>query len=98
MGIYLPFIEWMSIGHNYFTGDIPLSMSNITHLRGFDAGGNQLHVNIPKSLGMLNNLEVFSAWTEQHRERKNGDLDFLSSFANMSNLLYLFLINNQFGE
>nr|QAS62422.1 LRR receptor-like serine/threonine-protein kinase EFR [Sedum alfredii] len=97
MGISLPHLEWVAVGKNYFTGVIPPAIANISNLRVFDVGGNQLHGSIPKGIGMLRNLGVFSVGTNELGNAESHDLDFITSFANLSSLWYLGLMFNQFG-
>ncbi|KAL9678313.1 hypothetical protein QQ045_016156 [Rhodiola kirilowii] len=96
-GVWFPHLEWVAVGKNYFTGIIPPTITNTSALKYFDVGGNHLHGNIPKSIGMLNNLKFFSVLLNNIGSGKIDDLEFLSSFANLSNLEYLSLKDNQFG-
>ncbi|CAM8949432.1 unnamed protein product [Rhodiola kirilowii] len=96
-GVCFPHLEWVAMAKNYFTGIIPPTITNTSALKIFDVGGNQLHGNIPENIGMLNNLEVFSVFQNNIGSEKIDDLEFLSSFANLSNLEQLHLEDNQFG-
>ncbi|CAM8949305.1 unnamed protein product [Rhodiola kirilowii] len=96
-GLCFPHLEDVAVGMNYFTGIIPPTITNISALKLFDVGGNQLHGNIPKSIGMLNNLKIFSVIQNNIGSGKIDDLEFLSSFANLSNLEHLHLMDNRFG-
>ncbi|CAM8949318.1 unnamed protein product [Rhodiola kirilowii] len=96
-GVCFPHAEAVALGKNYFTGIIPPTITNTSTLKIFDVSRNQLHGNIPKSIGMLNNLEIFSVVQNNIGSGKIDDLEFLSSFANLSNLEGLGLTDNQFG-
>ncbi|CAM9002597.1 unnamed protein product [Rhodiola kirilowii] len=96
-GVCFPHLESVTVANNYFTGIIPSTITNISALKIFDVGGNQLNGNIPENIGMLNNLKFFSVGTNKLGSGKIDDLEFLSSFANMTNLETLNLIGNQFG-
>ncbi|CAM8955341.1 unnamed protein product [Rhodiola kirilowii] len=96
-GVCFPHLEWVAVGKNYFTGIIPPTITNISALKLFDVGQNLLHGNIPESIGMLNNLKIFSVPLNNIGSGKIDDLEFLSSFANLSNLEQLGLMDNQFG-
>ncbi|CAM8955354.1 unnamed protein product [Rhodiola kirilowii] len=96
-GVCFPHLEWVALGNNYFTGIIPPTITNTSALESFDVLGNHLHGNIPKSIGILNNLKVFYAGQNNIGSGKIDDLEFLSSFANLSNLEHLDLMDNQFG-
>ncbi|CAM8955339.1 unnamed protein product [Rhodiola kirilowii] len=97
MGVSFPHLSWVTIANNYFSGIISPTIANTSALKRFDVGLNQLHGNIPESIGMLNNLKFFSVGLNNIGSGKIDDLEFLSSFANLSNLEYLFLMDNQFG-
>ncbi|CAM8958320.1 unnamed protein product [Rhodiola kirilowii] len=96
-GVCFPHLEAVALGKNYFTGIIPPTITNTSALEIFDVGENQLHGNIPESIGMLNNLNFFSVEGNNIRSGKIDDFEFLSSFANLSNLEQLVLKDNQFG-
>ncbi|CAM8949337.1 unnamed protein product [Rhodiola kirilowii] len=96
-GVCFPHLETVGVGKNYFTGIIPPTITNISTLILFDVGFNKLHGNIPESIGMLNNLKFFSVGRNNIGSGKIDDLEFFSSFANLSNLEYLVLMDNQFG-
>ncbi|CAM8955348.1 unnamed protein product [Rhodiola kirilowii] len=96
-GVCFPHLEGVAVAENYFTGIIPPTIINISALKIFDVGVNKLHGNIPESMGMLNNLKIFSVGQNNIGSGKIDDLEFLSSFANLSNLEHLVLWDNQFG-
>ncbi|CAM8958323.1 unnamed protein product [Rhodiola kirilowii] len=97
MGVSFPHLLWVTMSNNYFSGIISPTISNISGLRVFGVGGNQLHGNIPEGVGMLNNLTRFSVRANKLGSGNNDDLNFISSFANLSNLKTLDLGANQFG-
>ncbi|CAM8949279.1 unnamed protein product [Rhodiola kirilowii] len=97
MGASFPHLRWVAIASNYFSGITSPNVSNMSGLSVFDVGRNQLNGNIPESIGMLNNLKIFSVFQNNIGSGKINDLEFLSSFANLSNLEYLSLMDNQFG-
>ncbi|CAM8958319.1 unnamed protein product [Rhodiola kirilowii] len=96
-GVCFPYLEGVAVGMNYFTGIIPPTITNTSALKIFDVGGNQLHGNIPESIGMLNNLKFFIVGTNKLGSGNNNDLNFISSFANLTNLEHIELRDNQFG-
>ncbi|CAM8955359.1 unnamed protein product [Rhodiola kirilowii] len=96
-GVCFPHLKGVAIASNYFTGIIPPTITNTSALKIFDVSENQLHGNIPESIGMLNNLKIFSVGKNSIGSGKIDDLEFLSSFANLSNLEVLGLNDNQFG-
>ncbi|CAM8955342.1 unnamed protein product [Rhodiola kirilowii] len=96
-GVCFPHLENVTVAMNYFTGIIPPTITNTSALKILDVCQNQLHGNIPESIGMLNNLKFFSVGGNNIGSGKIDDLEFLSSFANLSNLEQLVLMYNQFG-
>ncbi|CAM8955340.1 unnamed protein product [Rhodiola kirilowii] len=95
--VCFPYLEGVAVGKNNFTGIIPPTITNTSALKIFDVGGNQLHGNIPESIGMLNNLKRFIVGTNKLGSGNNDDLNFISSFANLTNLEHIGLRDNQFG-
>ncbi|CAM8949306.1 unnamed protein product [Rhodiola kirilowii] len=96
-GVCFPHLKAVAVANNYFTGIIPPTITNASALKIFDVGRNQLHGNIPESIGILNNLKIFSVGENNIGSGKIDDLEFISSFANLSNLENLGLNDNQFG-
>ncbi|KAF7809690.1 putative LRR receptor-like serine/threonine-protein kinase [Senna tora] len=53
----LPYLETLDVSNNYFSGQIPESLSNLTRLRRLALSGNSFTGEIPSSIGSLSNLE-----------------------------------------
>ncbi|TKY70447.1 Receptor protein 12 [Spatholobus suberectus] len=53
----LPYLQTLDVSHNYFSGQIPDSFSNLTRLRRLSLSSNSFSGEIPPSLGTLPNLE-----------------------------------------
>ncbi|KAK7406770.1 hypothetical protein VNO78_08401 [Psophocarpus tetragonolobus] len=53
----LPYLETLYLSDNYFSGQIPDSLSNLTRLRQLSLSSNSFSGEIPPSLGTLPNLE-----------------------------------------
>ncbi|ESQ37537.1 hypothetical protein EUTSA_v10002388mg [Eutrema salsugineum] len=57
-GMLLPNLRELSLGHNYFRGAIPTTLSNITNLQRLGIQNNSLTGGIPQSFGKLQNLQL----------------------------------------
>lgn len=53
----LTYLEALDVSNNYFSGQIPESLSNLTRLRRLGLSRNSLTGEIPCSIGSLSNLE-----------------------------------------
>ncbi|KAK7360129.1 hypothetical protein VNO77_02107 [Canavalia gladiata] len=53
----LPYLETLDVSDNYFSGQIPESLSNLTRLRRLGLSRNSFTGPIPSSIGSLSNLE-----------------------------------------
>ncbi|CAL5342784.1 unnamed protein product [Camellia sinensis] len=95
LGIYFPTLRWFSVSANLFTGSIPISISNATNLYHLDLGQNKFIGRVPP-LGMMHNLGWLNFQFNHLGTGEAGDLNFLSSLPNATNLNFLGL-NNNFG-
>ncbi|CAL5403860.1 unnamed protein product [Camellia sinensis] len=96
LGISFPTLQWFSVGKNLFTGSIPISISNATKLYTLDLGENKFIGRVPP-LGMMHNLRWLSFAYNHLGTGEAGDLNFLSSLPNATNLHFLNLDSNNFG-
>ncbi|CAL5403846.1 unnamed protein product [Camellia sinensis] len=96
LGIYFPALQWFSVGMNLFTGSIPISISNATNLYHLDLGENKFIGRVPP-LGMMHNLGRLLFQFNHLGTGEAGDLNFLSSLPNATNLNSLRLDSNNFG-
>ncbi|XVE68408.1 hypothetical protein DITRI_Ditri09bG0066200 [Diplodiscus trichospermus] len=97
LGFAFPKLESFYIGGNKFTGMIPRSISNISSLQEFDIFDNYFFGPVPNNLGNLKNLQRLTADYNHLGSGKTGDLDFLSSLRNCSQLQQLVMHVNRFG-
>ncbi|KAJ9683640.1 hypothetical protein PVL29_019282 [Vitis rotundifolia] len=74
---------------NNLTGELPLSLANLTQLEGLSLYSNRLHGSIPPQIGKMKNLIGFNL----HYNNLTGVIP--SSFGNLTNLTYLRLYGNQ---
>ncbi|CAL5406703.1 unnamed protein product [Camellia sinensis] len=96
LGISFPILQWFSVGANLFTGSIPISISNATNLHHLDLGTNKFIGRVPP-LGMIHNLGRLNFQFNHLGTGEAGDLNFLSSLPNATNLNFLVLDSNNFG-
>ncbi|CAL5343314.1 unnamed protein product [Camellia sinensis] len=96
LGSSLPALQWFSVGINLFTGFIPISISNATHLFVLEFGTNKFIGRVPP-LGMMHNLMWLNFEYNHLGTGEAGDLNFLSSLPNATNLNFLSLSSNNFG-
>ncbi|XP_019195979.1 PREDICTED: probable LRR receptor-like serine/threonine-protein kinase At3g47570 isoform X2 [Ipomoea nil] len=94
--ITLPRLFYFSIHNNTFTGNIPPTLSNATNLQFFYISRNGLTGKVP-DLGNLEKIQRFLIAFNYLGEGKDGDLNFLSSLTNATNLELLELNTNSFG-
>ncbi|XP_031115316.1 probable LRR receptor-like serine/threonine-protein kinase At3g47570 [Ipomoea triloba] len=94
--ITLPRLLYFSIHNDTFTGNIPPTLSNATNLQFFYISRNGLTGKVP-DLGNLHKLQRFLIAFNHLGEGEDGDLNFLSSLTNATNLELLELNTNNFG-
>lgn len=76
----LPYLETLDVSNNYFSGQIPESLSNLTRLRRLALSGNSFNSEIPSSIGSLSNLE------ELYLDNNNLQGTIPSSFNGLKSL------------
>ncbi|XP_028803774.1 probable LRR receptor-like serine/threonine-protein kinase At3g47570 [Neltuma alba] len=92
-----PNVQTFWVGSNSLTGTIPPTFSNLSRLQSVDLVANRFSGPFPTSLGRLQNLLEMNIDFNILGSGSNGDLDFLSSLTNCSQLLTLSLQGNGFG-
>ncbi|KAI5669842.1 hypothetical protein M9H77_19695 [Catharanthus roseus] len=99
-GFKMPNLQYFYIGLNQFQGKIPVSIVNSTNLKDFDLSGNKLQGHVPMNLGNLLSLRILNLGKNLlggSTTNTNGDLDFITSLTNCSDLQELTLSYNNFG-
>ncbi|XP_068331046.1 probable LRR receptor-like serine/threonine-protein kinase At3g47570 [Pyrus communis] len=91
-----PNLETFVFHTNQFTGPIPASISNASNLSKFSIQSNKFIGKVP-SLARLSNLHWFQLDDNNLGNNEEGDLDFISSLVNCTNLEVLSLGHNYFG-
>ncbi|KMT00498.1 hypothetical protein BVRB_9g217970 [Beta vulgaris subsp. vulgaris] len=91
----LPHIQWFSVYSNRFIGQIPASISNSSNLQVVQFQDNNLQGQVP-SLHKLVRLYALLLYQNSLGNGLAGDLKFLSSLANATNLHLLEIAENNF--
>lgn len=95
LGNTLPYLQWFSIYNNRFTGHIPTSISNASNLEVLDLSKNNLRGQVP-SLHKLVKLIHLVLYSNSLGYGQAGDLSFIDSLANATNLQWLEIDQNNF--
>ncbi|KAK4479256.1 hypothetical protein RD792_014767 [Penstemon davidsonii] len=96
IGFLLPNLQRIWLPFNFFTGTIPSSFSNASKLYNIDLIRNNFTGKVPLDLGKLDllQLRIGSNFLGNGEE---GDLDFITSLTNCTNLNILNIGANRFG-
>ncbi|XP_027156659.1 putative receptor-like protein kinase At3g47110 [Coffea eugenioides] len=96
--ITLPNLEALGVGGNKFYGNFPISITNASGLEVLDLSSNKFAGQIPTNLGDLTQLNFLSLSDNLFGSNSIGDLGFIGSLTNCSNLRILSLSINKFGS
>ncbi|CAN6705217.1 unnamed protein product [Malus baccata var. baccata] len=91
-----PNLDTLVFKTNQFTGPVPASISNASSLSTFSISVNKFTRRVP-SLARLSNLYLFDLQENNLGNNEEGDLDFISSLVNCTNLEGLSIGLNNFG-
>ncbi|KAL8157917.1 uncharacterized protein LOC141678179 [Apium graveolens] len=97
LGNTLPNLAIFWASGNRFSGPFPRSLNNATMLVLFDVLDNFLTGKVLSELGALKNLEQFSISNNQLGTGESGDLSFITSLTNATNLNSMSISYNNFG-
>ncbi|XP_027182287.1 LRR receptor-like serine/threonine-protein kinase EFR [Coffea eugenioides] len=97
IGHTLPNLQKLYLGGNKFYGNFPTSITNASGLEGLDLPDNQFAGQIPTNFGDLTNLQLLNLEGNLFGGNSNGDLDFIASLTNCSDLSVFSLSANNFG-
>ncbi|XP_071917216.1 LRR receptor-like serine/threonine-protein kinase EFR [Coffea arabica] len=97
IGLTLPNLKLLAVGENKFSGNFPTSITNASGLQILDLDQNMFAGQIPTNLGDLTQLNVLSLSDNLFGSNSRGDLGFIGSLTNCSNLRILALSINKFG-
>ncbi|XP_027166301.1 probable LRR receptor-like serine/threonine-protein kinase At3g47570 [Coffea eugenioides] len=99
IGFTLPNLVVLAVGENKFYGNLPASITNASGLVTLDLSRNNFQGQVPANLGDLTNLQIINFSINLFGNNSTGDLDFVASLTNCSNLTSLSLSGNNFeGE
>lgn len=96
LGITLPNLQSLARSSNQFTGFIPFTISKATNLEYLGLGLNNLTWSVP-TLEKLNRLNFLSLTSNHLGSGRTGDLSFLQSLLNTTDLEIMALNDNNFG-
>ncbi|EYU40635.1 hypothetical protein MIMGU_mgv1a026366mg [Erythranthe guttata] len=82
-------LKYISLRNNNFTGNIPISLSNLTKLQLVDFSSNSFQGNIPKEFGKLQSLQAFG----MENNRLSGTIPL--AIFNLSSLEVIALTGNE---
>ncbi|THF94358.1 hypothetical protein TEA_029902 [Camellia sinensis var. sinensis] len=96
LGVTFTNLEFLGLTENLFTGYIPISISNASKIQRLCIDGNKFTGKVPP-LEKLHDLQWLCFSDNQLGTGEVGDLSFLSSLTNATNLVSVGLRNNSFG-
>ncbi|CDP18443.1 unnamed protein product [Coffea canephora] len=97
VGLTLPNLEGLYLGANEFYGNFPTSITNASGLEILGLSNNNFAGQIPANLGDLTQLQRLNLDANLFGNNSSGDLDFIVSLSNCSNLSDIDLTANNFG-
>ncbi|XP_055822825.1 putative receptor-like protein kinase At3g47110 [Solanum dulcamara] len=96
-GLSLPRLKVLKIGHNWFTGPLPKSLSNASNLVELDAYGNNFTGKVSIDFGGLSDLWWLILASNSIGTGEVDDLSFFNSLSRCRNLKVLDLSDCKFG-
>ncbi|XP_027084393.1 receptor kinase-like protein Xa21 [Coffea arabica] len=97
IGLTLPNLQVLYVGVNNFSGNFPTSITNASGLEELDLSSNKFAGQVPANLGDLTNLQFLNLEVNLFGGNSTGDLDFIASLTNCSDLSAFSLSYNNFG-
>ncbi|KAK1394291.1 hypothetical protein POM88_013347 [Heracleum sosnowskyi] len=96
IGFDLPNLQLLYSGNNYFTGLLPVSLTNASGIQRFDVPTNKFSGDVPRTFGNLQNLSWFNIAENNLGKNEDEYLSFLHSLTNCSKLEFLAFNDNRF--
>ncbi|KAK5834367.1 hypothetical protein PVK06_018244 [Gossypium arboreum] len=96
LAINMPYVDFFTIGLNQISGQIPVSLSNCSNLNILQFNDNRLSGNVP-SLERLDKLYKLYMGTNHLGHGREGDLNFLCTLVNNTELGIVYISRNNFG-
>ncbi|CAI9094372.1 OLC1v1030097C1 [Oldenlandia corymbosa var. corymbosa] len=97
LGPHLPNLQEFEFYGNQFTGNIPASVSNMSKLWILEVSSNNLQGRVLNGLGNFPDLEVFNIEADSLGSDSPGELNFIESLTNCSDLNELAFGEHNFG-
>ncbi|CAM0885366.1 unnamed protein product [Alopecurus aequalis] len=86
---FLPNLQTLALGGNFFLGHIPSSFTNASSLNRIDLSSNNFTGSVPTMIGKLTKLSWLNLQQNQLHAHKHEDWDFLESLGNCTGLQML---------
>ncbi|GLU02930.1 hypothetical protein SLE2022_201600 [Rubroshorea leprosula] len=96
IGLALPHLEYFQIWGNQFSGQVPVTLSNASKLKKVDVSENSFSGKVTVPFGHLQDLEKLILSANHLGSGEADEMNFITSLANCSKLIYLFIDENQF--
>lgn len=97
IGNNLPNLKFLSLFQNSLSGQLPLSLSNASHLQEILLSENSFNGKVLVNFSHFKNLSLLDLGSNNLGTGTPKDLDFLTSLTNCRNLDQLIIYENQFG-
>ncbi|XP_059660853.1 putative receptor-like protein kinase At3g47110 [Cornus florida] len=97
IGFAFPNLQRLYLADNYFTGLIPVSLSNASELLQLDIPDNYFNGSIPMDFGKLQNILWLNFRNNHLGSGTIDDLKFINSLTDCSQLQFLDISDNEFG-
>ncbi|KAG7583853.1 Leucine-rich repeat [Arabidopsis suecica] len=91
----LPNLQDLNMGRNHYTGAIPTTLSNVSTLQRLVMEENNLTGSIPLGFGKIPRLQILSLNQNSLGSQSFGDLEFLGSLTNCTQLETLYVGENR---
>ncbi|KAK1383818.1 hypothetical protein POM88_021553 [Heracleum sosnowskyi] len=79
IGFDFPNLQLLYSGNNYFTGLLPVSLTNASGIQRFDVPTNKFSGDVPRTFGNLQNLSWFNIAENNLGKNEDEYLSFLHS-------------------
>ncbi|KAL9427091.1 hypothetical protein AB3S75_033810 [Citrus x aurantiifolia] len=96
LGLAFPNLKLFQIGQNFFSGSIPISLSNASKLEYIEIAYNSFFGKLSVNFGGMRNLSYLNLVFSNLGSGESDEMRFMDSLANCSKLRVLGLGGNQF--
>ncbi|KAK9189502.1 hypothetical protein WN943_018100 [Citrus x changshan-huyou] len=95
LGLTLPHLRLFQVHHNFFSGSIPISLSNASKLEFIEALDNSFSGKLSVNFGGMKNLSYFNVAYNNLGSGESDEMSFMNSLANCSSLRTLIFAANK---